>query len=189
VTRTLTALLLGAALAVGGVSCAKPPAPEAPRSGLPPPGPVLHFAFEAIDGRRISAAGLANRISVIGFITSYDVPSQVQARFLDLIEHRHTPRLNVVALVLEAPENQPLVEAFAASLRLGYPIAMADAATIAGEGAFAGLHSVPSVVVLDRAGREAWRHVGLTNEGMLEAAVRAVEAASPPPSAQAGGQP
>ncbi len=82
--------------------------------------------------------------------------------------------------MLEAPENLPLVEAFTASLGLGFPVAIADSATIAGEGAFAGLHHVPSVVVLDRAGREAWRHVGFVNEAALDAAVRAVEAASPP---------
>ena len=41
--------------------------------------------------------------------------------------------------------------------------------------------TAPSVVVLDRTGREAWRHVGFVSLAALEAAVRAVEAASPPP--------
>jgi hypothetical protein len=120
-------------------------------------------------------------VSVIGFLTTYDVYSQAEARYLAMLEHSHTPRINVAALMLEAPENRPLVEAFAASLGLGYPVALADAATIAGDGPFPGLHHVPSVVVIDRAGREAWRHVGFVNEAVLEAAVRAVEATSPPP--------
>ncbi len=119
-------------------------------------------------------------MSVIGFLTTYDVHSQAEARYLALLERHHTPRVNVVALMLEAQENLPLVEAFVASLGLRYPVAIADAPTIAGEGAFAGLHHVPSVVVLDRAGREAWRHVGFVDETTLETAVRAVEAASPP---------
>lgn len=126
-------------------------------------------------------------MSLIGFLTTYDVHSQAEARLLAAIERHHSPRINVAALMLEAPENRPLVEAFTASLGLGYPVAIADAATIAGEGAFAGLHHVPSVVVLDCAGREAWRHVGFLSEAALDAAVRAVEASSPPASAERTG--
>jgi hypothetical protein len=146
-----------------------------------PQSPALHFAYQAIDGRPLSTESLANRISVIGFLATYDAASQAEARLLALLERRHSPRINVAVLVLEAPENRPLVEAFASSLGLEYPIALADAATIAGEGPFANLHHVPSVVVLDRAGHEAWRHLGFLNEAALEAAVRAVEASSPPP--------
>jgi hypothetical protein len=170
------------------VSCSKPPSPAA--AALPAPsGPTLSFRFDAVDGRPVSTASLANRVSVIGFLTTYDVPSQVVARFLATLERRHSPRINVAVLMLEAPDNRPLVEAFAASLRLDYPIALADAATIAGDGPFAGLHHVPSVVVLDRRGREAWRHVGFVDASTLEAAVRAVEATSPPPSEDAAGTP
>jgi hypothetical protein len=120
-------------------------------------------------------------VSVIGFLATYDRDCQAEARYLALLERHHSPRLNVVALVLEAPDNLPLVEAFVAFLGLTYPVAMADAPTIAGNGPFAGLHHVPSVVILDRAGREAWRHVGFVDQAALEAAVRAVEATSPPP--------
>jgi hypothetical protein len=120
-------------------------------------------------------------VSVIVFLATYDVHSQAEARVAAQLERHHTPRLNVAALVLEADDNRPLVEAFVASLGLSYPVALADAATIAGEGPFAGLHHVPSVVVLDRAGQEAWQHVGFVNEATLEAAVRRVETASPPP--------
>jgi hypothetical protein len=177
--------VLFVALAAALVSCSKTPPPETPEALAAVArarGPAVRFRFDAIDGRPVSTAAFANRVSVIGFLTTYDVPSQVVARFLSTLERRHTPRVNVAALILEAPENLPLVEAFAASLRLGYPIALADAETIAGEGPFAGLHHVPSVVVLDRSGREAWRHVGFVGEAALEAAVRAVEATSPPPS-------
>jgi hypothetical protein len=180
--------MIGAVLALALLSCSgdpRPPAIELPRASAV--GPPLRFAYQAIDGRPVSTEELFNRVSVIGFLTTYDVHSQAEARLLAAIARHHTPRINVVALVLEAPENRPLVEAFAASLGLGYPVALADAATIAGEGPFAGLHHVPSVVVLDRAGREAWRHVGFVSEAALEAAIRAVEASSPPPTAPTEG--
>ncbi len=184
-TPRATRLLVIAAIASCAViaSCSgQRAAPEAGASGSIPraTGPALRFAFRAVDGRPVSIRSLANRVSVIGFLTTYDMSSQIEARFLATLERRHTPRVNVAVLMLEAPENQPLVEAFATSLRLAFPVAIADEATIAGEGPFAGLHHVPSVVVLDRAGREAWRRVGLVNDAVLEAAVRAVEATSPP---------
>jgi hypothetical protein len=52
---------------------------------------------------------------------------------------------------------------------------MADSATIEGRGPFAGLHHVPSVVVLDRTGVERFRHLGLLDHVGLESAVREVE--------------
>ncbi|MFT3769231.1 MAG: TlpA disulfide reductase family protein [Minicystis sp.] len=155
----------------------KPPQPAAPEAR----GPVLRFSFEGVDGRPISTEAFANRISVIAFLTTYDVHSQVVARFLASLAQHHSPRINAAALMLEAPENRPLIEAFVTSMGLHYPVAMADAATIAGEGPFAGLHHVPSVVILDRQGREAYRHVGFMDEAAMEGAVKMVEKSSPPP--------
>jgi hypothetical protein len=116
---------------------------------------------------------------VIGFITTYDVPSQAEVRFVMNLARHHVPRLNVAFLVLEARENRPLVEAFVTALGIQDPVAIADADTIAGQGPFARLHHVPSVIILDRQGREAWRHIGLVQEGELEQAVRGVEGPAP----------
>jgi hypothetical protein len=140
-------------------------------------GPIVHFEFATLDDKPLTTASVAGRNTVIGFIATYDQASQAQARFLTGLYHHHTPRLNVAALVLEPPENRPMVEAFVASLKLPYPVAIADRATIAGKGPFQGLHHVPSVVVLDAAGREVWRHVGLVEGDELERAILAVEAA------------
>ena len=171
--------LLALAIAVAG--CQGPAASKPPEAAPIVQGPVLQFAYEAVDGRPISTQAFQNRISVIVFLTTYDVHSQVVARFLASIAKRHTPRINAAAIMLEAPENKPLVEAFGATMGLPFPLALADAATIAGEGPFAGLHHVPSVVILDRQGREAFRHVGFIDENSLEAALKQVEKRAPPP--------
>jgi hypothetical protein len=166
--RLARIVALAAALAACP-ACGGPSASPVPAASLKAPGPAPRFAFQALDGRAISSESLSNRVTGIAFLTTYDVHSQAEARLLAQIERHHSPRVNVVALVLEAPENRPLVEAFVVSLGIGYPVALA------------GLHHVPSVVVLDRAGQEAWRHVGFVGEAALDAAVRAVEASSPPP--------
>lgn len=170
--RLLGVIVAGALVAACGGP--RPPPPAQPVE-LAPSAP-LPYAFEALDGRPVSTDAFLHRVTVIAMLTTYDVPSQVQARFLEELARRHTPRLNVAALMLEAPENKPIVEAFVASLGVRYPVALADAATIAGEGPFAGLHHVPSVVILDRRGREVFRHAGLMTKAALDAAVRQVEA-------------
>jgi hypothetical protein len=106
-------------------------------------------------------------MTVVGFAATYDIGSQAQARFINEVVFKHTPRINALLLVLEPPENRPLVEAFASSLDLHYDVAQADEATTSGRGPFPGLHHVPAVVVLDRRGREVWRHLGLVEANTL----------------------
>jgi hypothetical protein len=134
-------------------------------------GPVRRFSFRALDGRVVSSQGYRGRMTVVAMVATYDTASQAQAKFLETVVRRHTPRINALLLVLEPPEHQPLVEAYASSLGLSYDVAIADAATIAGKGAFPGLHHVPSIVLLDRAGREVWRNFGLVEADNLSEAI------------------
>ena len=165
------------ALAALVASCVPARAEETPtQTRAPTVGPVREFQFETLDGAELSRASLAGRTTVIGFVTSYDVPSQAQARFLANVERRFVPRVNVAVLVYEPPENLPLVQAFVRTLDLRYPAALVDPDTLAGRGPFPGMHHVPAVVVLDRDGRERWRHLGLVEQRELEAVLRSLEA-------------
>jgi hypothetical protein len=153
------------------LACVAEAPPEDP-SAAPKVGQRIDFAYETLDGRPLGTATLAGRFSVIGFATTYDLPSQAQARYLNAVLRRHTPRVNVALLILEPEDNRPLVDAFVSTLKLPYPVAFADPPTIAGRGPFGGLHHVPSVVVIDPQGREAWRHLGLADEETIRAALR-----------------
>lgn len=130
-------------------------------------GPVRSFAFTTVDGRAATSTGYRGRMTVVAFAATYDIGSQAQARFVNEVVIKHTPRINALLLVLEPPENRPMVEAFASTLNLRYDVAHADLDTTAGTGAFPGLHHVPSVVLLDREGREVWRNLGLINADKL----------------------
>lgn len=174
-------LLLLSSLSV--VACASGPTTPSKPDAKPlasqteiPLAPPVSYAWTDLQGRPISTASMAGRITVIGFITTYDVMSQAQVRFLDRLSREHVPRLNVAVLVLELPENRPMVEAFVSALELPFPVAMADAATIRGEGPFRGLHHVPAITILDREGRERLRHLGPLDRAGLEEAVVKVEA-------------
>jgi hypothetical protein len=170
---------LGALLAL---SCGPGEPAETPAPGLGTAsaegdwkGIQRHFGFETIDGRVVTTAGYRGRMTVIVFVATYDTASQAQARFVNDVYLRHKPRINALMLALEPAANAPLVEAFAAHLELRYDVALADEATVAGEGPFPGLHHVPALVLLDREGREAWRSLGVTEFSALEDALRAHE--------------
>jgi hypothetical protein len=74
-------------------------------------------------------------------------------------------------VVLESPDYAELAGAFRDSLGLTLPIAMADPPTLHGVGAFGPIPRVPTLVVLDRAGREVWRRPGVVTHGDIEKAL------------------
>jgi hypothetical protein len=174
-------VLAAAALVAGGcggvagkTNANKLPPPDPSAADVPVAAPV-QFAWNDLRDRPVSSATMQGRVTVICFIATYDVTSQAQVRFLQRLHKEHAPRLNVALIVLEQPENRPLVEAYVNALELPFPVALADAATIRGEGPFRGLHHVPSIAILDRDGRERYRHLGLIELTPLEEAVRRIE--------------
>ncbi|MBI4704709.1 MAG: TlpA family protein disulfide reductase [Deltaproteobacteria bacterium] len=161
-----------AAAVLGACGAPPPRAPAAPATAAPARSEPVSFAYATLDGRRATSASLRGRLTLVTLLATYDLASQAQARFVKAVALRHVPRINAFALVLEPEPNRPLVEAFVAALDLPFAVAMGDEAAIAGRAPFPGLHHVPSVVLLDREGREVWRAVGLADEQILHEALR-----------------
>lgn len=149
-----------------------PAPPEEPPPAPVPAGIPVSFEFARLDGGVLRSAELLGRPTVVLFAATYDTPSQAAARIAAAVVRRHRPRVNGLAIVLEPPENRPIAEAFAAALDLPFPAVSADPKTLSAEGSFPGIRHVPSIVLLDREGREVWRRVGLANVEVLEAALR-----------------
>ncbi|MCU0690841.1 MAG: TlpA family protein disulfide reductase [Polyangiaceae bacterium] len=145
-------------------SATRPDAPSLP----------LQFKYRGLDGREVSSDAALGRLTVIAFITTYDIASQAQARFLSGIQRGFTPRTNCYAFVLDRPESTPLVEAFVHTLDLGYPVAHAPREQLA-KSSLHLVRSVPSVIVLDRGGHLAWQSRGLVTEDELRAVLQGLD--------------
>lgn len=160
-TRGYT-LLAWLALACGGAG----------RAGEEPVGRTLEepvdFAFGALDGSVVTGEGTRGRVTALLFVTTFDLPSQAAARRLGDLSRSHAPRFNAAAVVLESAENAPLVDVFQKSLDLAYPVAIADAVELRAVAAFANIDRVPTLVLLDREGRQVRRHSGLFEASELE---------------------
>ena len=154
-------------------NCASEPPPPQPVFASVVKSAPLHFQYQLIDGKSwLGAESMHGRPSLIGFITTYDMASQAQARFLNGILQKHVGKVQVAAVVLERADNRPLVIAFRDGLGLGFPVAMADADLIGGRGPFGDVHVVPATVLLDKEGRLVWKKLGLATEEEIEIALR-----------------
>jgi len=119
------------------------------------------FVFPRPNGGFVSSKSVAGRATALVFITTFDLASQALAQRLDDVLRSHKPRANGVGVVLEPPKYAEFAQAFADSLSLSYPIAMADQAALRGAGAFGDIRAVPVLVVIDWEAREVARFAGV----------------------------
>lgn len=148
-----------------------------------PTGAPVEFAFGTTDGAELSSETTRGRATAILFVTTYDIASQVVAERLEDVIRSHVPRANAGAVVLEAPKYVQLAVAYRSTLALSYPVAMADSFTLTGGGPFGSITQVPTLVVLDRSGREVWRRTGVPDARSIEQALAlgARRGFAPPP--------
>jgi hypothetical protein len=164
------------ALAVGVSACAGS-APAARASSPSPRSAPIQFEFPSVDDDAVvSSDTLRGRPTALVFITTFDLASQLVARRLGEVLVSFTPRANAAAVVVEAAAYAELLPAYRAALSLPYPVVMADFATQQGAGPFGTVTHVPTMVVLDRDGREVSRHQGPLEPDEIRAALREASA-------------
>jgi hypothetical protein len=157
------------------VGCSKAPEAKAPVAEALPRGDRIDFDYPSLDDRPTDSASTQGRVTVVLFLTTYGDPSILAARFLTKVFREHTPRFNAIAVFLERVENRPLARIFRDSLALPFPSAMGSTDDIAGKGPFRGVDTVPSLVVLDRQGRETFRKIGVVPPDDLARILRGSE--------------
>lgn len=132
----------------------------------PPPGVssvdangAPEFRFDSLDAREVSSESLRGKPAVLTFVTTYDPISQMQVNYLVRMAPS-VPGVSFVLVMLQGADARELVEIYRDTLKVKFPIALGDAATIAGGGALGDVHLVPTTVVLGRDGRVVWRRPG-----------------------------
>jgi hypothetical protein len=143
-------------------------ADEPAREASESEGRVLQFALGTTDGEELSSANTRGRVTVLVFVTTFDMASQVVARRLNEVLLAHHPRINAGAIVLEAPKYAPLADVFKSALDLSYPVALADLPMLEQSSGLGEVKSVPTVLVLNGEGREIVRKSGSPTVSELE---------------------
>lgn len=147
----------------------------APSAQAPQDNEPVDFSFAGIDGSAVDASSTRGRVTVLLFVTTFDVASQTQAKRLEDVYRLHAPRINAVAVVLEAPRHVDLARTFRDVLGLNYSIAMADKTSLASHPQLKHVGAVPAWIFLDRSGRVRSVASGALHPDRIEALVGEAE--------------
>ena len=159
-------------LGLVGACAAVPASPLGPEDAVASSDEPVLFSFPGAGDTQVNSATTRGRVTLLVFVTTYDMASQLVLRRVADAIARFTPRANAAAVVLEPPLYVDLLPAYRESLGLPYPVVMADFATQQGQGQFGGIQRVPTLVVLDREGREVSRQHGSLTKPEIEEALR-----------------
>jgi hypothetical protein len=129
------------------------------------------YDFDSLDARPVNSAVMAGKPVVLAFITTFDPMSQLQVNEL-LPLAAEFPDVQFALVALQDAAARELVELYRDTMKVTFPVAMADAATIAGGGMLGDVHHVPTLLVIGRDGRVAWRHAGGVRSGELRSRVK-----------------
>ncbi len=165
----MTRRVAATCLAALSLACSSAPT-VAPAQASSRGAPIL-FAYGTPSGETLSSESTRGRATAILFVTTFDLPSQLMAKRLDSVVRAHRPRANAGAVALEAPNDAPLVDVFKSSLGLSYPVALANTTRFEAPSPFGRVDQVPTLVVLDRRGREVARAQGVVTEREIDEAL------------------
>jgi hypothetical protein len=126
------------------------------------------FAFASLDARLVTTEAFRGKPSVLAFVTTFDPMSQLQVNALVELASE-MPNVQLALVALQDPSARELVEIYRDALKVKFPVALGDAATIAGGGSLGDVHRVPTTLVFDRNGRIVWRHAGAVGADELRA--------------------
>lgn len=134
--------------------------------------PVLYDVPGGGDAQsRISLSALAGNVVVLDFWASWCKPCVAQARILSQLAPRYANE-KVVFVGINTGDRPDRAEAFAQTHQLPYPSVFDE-----GEVANAyGADSLPTLVVIDAAGRVSQTGVGVMDASELESAIAAAQA-------------
>jgi hypothetical protein len=133
----------------------------------------VDFAFDSLDDRPVSSESTRGKPTVVAFVDVSSLPAQAQVDFLVAMAKHDAEKVNYAVVALEQREHRELVELYRKSLGVTFPVAMADASTLSGGGPFGDVTALPVTVILDRAGRVAFRVAGrVSKPDELRAALR-----------------
>jgi hypothetical protein len=134
----------------------------------PPTDQPVSYVFDSLDDRPVSSDAMRGKPTVIVFITTGDITGQAQVDFLVAMAKNDKERVNYALVALHPRKEIVLVETYVDTLKVTFPVALADpSATTSASGPFGEIAAVPTVVVLDRDGRLRWKHTGLAKSDEL----------------------
>ena len=138
---------------------------EAREATVPRPPEVR---LEALGGGMVGFEDFAGRIVVVDFWASWCGPCRLQAKILAPLHEKLSGQVQFLAINLG--EDLATVERYVAKNAFPYPVLMDPQERL---GVDLEIYALPTVMVLDRAGRIAYLRPGITDGATLHDAIEA----------------
>lgn len=171
--RAIALACLLAAASAGG--CAKRSGPPVGTSSVPMTSserePAI-FAFESLDERPVDSKATRGKVTVLAFITTWDVASQGQVDFLVAMAKNDGDKVFYGLVVMQDRKERELIEVYRSKLEVTFPVALGTPDVMEPDGPFGNVQVVPTVVILDRGGHVVWRSEGITKSDEIRRAMR-----------------
>jgi hypothetical protein len=155
-----------------GTKPAEPPVGVSDKPGATWPEKAVTYVFDTLDERPVSSAAHRGKPTVLCFVTTGDIVGQAQVDYLVAMAKNDGAKVNYALVAMHPRKEIVLVEAYMTALKIEFPVALGDRSSMTAAGPFGEITAVPTIVVLDRDGRIAWKHTGLAKADELRSHLR-----------------
>lgn len=129
--------------------------------------PLPPFSLEQLAGGKLSREALAGKPALFDFWATWCKPCHVQTEILHTVLHEGSPGAAFYAV--NSGEDRPTVEGFVAKQPFSYPVLLDPDDIFGGKLEVAAL---PTVVIVDRAGKIAFVSEGITGADVIRAELK-----------------
>jgi thiol-disulfide isomerase/thioredoxin len=138
--------------------------------GVPGRPLAPEFSLTDLEGRKLALSGYRGKVILLDFWATWCAPCQTEIPLFVEWQKRYSPRgLQVIGISMD--DSAPPVRAFYGKLGINYPVALGSVKVAEDYGGILGL---PVNLVIDRSGRIAARHDGMTDLPGLEKEIQAL---------------
>jgi cytochrome oxidase Cu insertion factor (SCO1/SenC/PrrC family) len=120
----------------------------------------IEFKYDSLDERPVTSDAMRGKPTLVTFVQTGSLWGQAQVSYMVAMAKNDGDRVNYVLIALEPRQSRELVEEYAKSLHVTFPVALGDQATLLGASLFGEVRGIPTTVLLDRVGRIVWRAEG-----------------------------
>ena len=168
--RTLAGVALAAALALSGCGRQVERAAEEAAADL---APMPEFSLASLGGERLGRQDLLGKVVLFDFWATWCGPCHLQADILKQV-YPDAARRGFVFVAVASGEEAATVRDFVARKPFPYAALVDPEEILSGQ---LEILALPTLVIMDRTGRIAWRHTGVADAEAIDAALRAAESA------------
>jgi thiol-disulfide isomerase/thioredoxin len=134
------------------------------------PDPAPDFRAKDLDGKDISLEAYKGKVILLNFWASWCGPCRAEIPGLIDLQNKYKDRLQIVGLVVDDDDENEIRNVMK-SEAINYPVAFTTPQVRMDYG---GIAALPTVFVINPAGRVVQKHVGLYNPELYETEVRAL---------------